>query len=1666
MKTKFIYLASLVVLVLSIQLLSDRAFGQTNQELNFNISTTSFYYPGEKVTVNINSYIYNRENKRTTFDFEITVYRITDIEKFYSLLSARSNYEILGSDSSNLLFLTKETETIGRTLRLKNEYGYGSMNETITLNSNDKGAYLVRVQTGNRVAYCGYVVTELGVITKVGESSILAFSVNRQSGSPVSDANLSFYVGESRVGSGVTSNGIFLQNVSSNYFQQENKSPLVIGRKGEDIIISDPYLYFNYSGEKYFVYTYTNQPVYRTGSEVNFKGTIRTYQQGDYKPYPSKEVTVLIKDSKNAEVYKEKLWTNENGSYNGSIVLDEAAALGTYYITTQIDEKNSHSASFEVEQFKKPEYKVDVTTDKSQYLGNDRLTAKVKAMYYFGSPVNGGEVEYNVYRKRYYKPWWSFSPYSWWYEDYYNNLDDNQRFSGSEQIHSGKGQLDAEGNFTFDYTIDQDFKEEDHGWWYWRRGASDYQYIVQAKVTDKSRREISGLTTVFVTRGAFTLTGNTDKYWYKPGDRVGMNVRASDFSNKPIETEFKVELYQINYGKGYDYNPIKSLVTTLNGETNAAGDGIVYYTLPSNSEGSYEAKIIAYDDKRNEVNATINFYVSSGDFSWWRRDQSSSVSIMTDKETYSIGDNCGVYIFSPVSNPDILVTTESNDIITYNVVKVTGEVYFFEFVVTEKYGTNFNISANFVHDGTYYSQTKSAAVLREDKFLTVNVETTADIFKPRDKEFFKVKVTDHLGNAVRNAEVSVGIIDESIYAIKPDNTKDVRKFFYGPGFTGLSTSYATYNSNVGYGRNITFMEAYNIKSLNDPDLATVSGRILSKTGEPVFNLPLMIDRKYEVAYTDEEGRFSFKMPAGNYELGYQLVQDEYINLSDLRLNKRERLSVSYSIDYNEVLIEGVRTPIQTEQSGRLIQSEEINIRGGRSKDATIIIDGVVQMSVEESYESSLVTPDVRSDFRDAILWSPYTTTDASGYAYLTVDFPDNLTEWRITSRVITADTKVGQTARTVITRKDLLVRMETPRFFRQGDEVTISTIVHNYLKETKRTTVRFKAENLVFNGERERIIELKPNEDTRLDWVVKVDEPVGEAMLYVEALTNEESDAVELKVPLQPKGLRVTQNTIADFEDEIKTELKYINIPDQTDIRTTSMKFSVAPSLASTILNSLDELAGYPYGCVEQTMSRFLPTVVVAKAYKELNAPVSDVTKKDLPKFVDAGLKRLYGFQQSDGSWGWWMNDGTNPFMTAYVLYGFYIATEAGYSVSAPSFNRGITALKRTLNTDMDATTRAYVNYVLAYTGNATKQLIEDEYKKISTNENEYALSLMALAFEFVGDNTKALELVSLLESKVQYSGEGAAFWETSGNQYRWQDDKVQTTAMALKALMNIKSDSELKNKIVRWLMMQRRGMSWRSTQETAFIIFAMVDYLKVSSELTPDYDVKVFVNGELQLDKRMTSVDVFAREQIVTLDDSQLRKGSNEIRIEKSGRGKVYFSAGADYYLDDGSVLARENGFRVEREYHKLEQYDVYGSDVITYRKKYFDGQLKSGEHVLVKLKVYAKDNVNNFFMIEDPIPSGAEVIKDDWQFKIQDENQYAGYNHYWWRWWYADKDIWDDRVTFFATNMYGKEFEFSYILRAQIPGTYSVNPSQGMLMYYDEVNGSSDKLSLRIVD
>ena len=87
------------------------------------------------------------------------------------------------------------------------------------------------------------------------------------------------------------------------------------------------------------------------------------------------------------------------------------------------------------------------------------------------------------------------------------------------------------------------------------------------------------------------------------------------------------------------------------------------------------------------------------------------------------------------------------------------------------------------------------------------------------------------------------------------------------------------------------------------------------------------------------------------------------------------------------------------------------------------------------------------------------------------------------------------------------------------------------------------------------------------------------------------------------------------------------------------------------------------------------------------------------------GLQRLYSQQHYDGGWGWWAEGESNPYLSAYVVFGLAKAREAGFAVPAGLLQRGLSYLEstlvsaRNLQSYREANRQAFVLYVMAEAG-------------------------------------------------------------------------------------------------------------------------------------------------------------------------------------------------------------------------------------------------------------------------------------------------------------------------------------------------------------------------------
>ena len=154
------------------------------------------------------------------------------------------------------------------------------------------------------------------------------------------------------------------------------------------------------------------------------------------------------------------------------------------------------------------------------------------------------------------------------------------------------------------------------------------------------------------------------------------------------------------------------------------------------------------------------------------------LEIIVDKDTFRAGQKAPVLLTVPTNDRYVLFSVEGEDLYSYQLVHVTGTVKLLELPISEQHAPNIFLTGTLVSDGQIFVDTKQVVVPPVQKFLSVDVRPDREEYLPRQEGTLTITARDADGKPVK-AEVSLGVADESVYAIQEDYAGDPRPFFYG-----------------------------------------------------------------------------------------------------------------------------------------------------------------------------------------------------------------------------------------------------------------------------------------------------------------------------------------------------------------------------------------------------------------------------------------------------------------------------------------------------------------------------------------------------------------------------------------------------------------------------------------------------------------------------------------------------------------------------------------------------------------------------------------------------------------------------------------------------------------------------------------------------------------------
>lgn len=1593
------------------------------------------------------------------------------------------------------------------------------------------GAYLVKAQMlGGNTSYIVLWLSDTSIVKKPLDGKSYYFTADAVTGKPVAKTNLEFFGWQQKHLGGQR----FTIDIQQFAEFTDDDGQLILGPDRQPtnyqwlITATTPqgrFAYLGFTGVWYGrhydpeynqtkVFTITDRPVYRPGQKVEYKFWVRhaQYDQEDVSDFANQMFGVELYNPKGDRVEQKNVKTDAYGGIVGTYALPDDATLGVWRLQVtgeatvsplgKTDGKEAEKkgvlralgsavmapagrqvsihggGQFRVEEYKKPEFEVTVDAPNKPVMLGEKITAKITAKYYFGSPVTDAKVKYKVARTSHSADWyppmpwdWFYGPGYWWFGYDYVWYPGWREWGCKRPIpfwwpHWGQQppEIVAEQEVkigpdgTVKVEIDTAVAKAIHP-------DQDHKYSITAEVVDQSRRTIVGAGDVLVARKPFKVYAWVNRGYFRVGQTIQADFSARTLDGKPVEGKGELTILRLSYPKG---KPVETPVRKWDLDTNA--EGLARIQIKASQAGQYRFSYKLTDSEKHTIEGGYIFTIigegfDGADFKF------ANIEIVPDKREYRPDDKVTLQINTDRAGSTVLLFVRPTNgvYLPPEVLHLEGKSTTKEVVVVKRDMPNFFVEAVTVADGQVHTETKEIVVPPEKRVLAVDIKPTKDAYRPGEKAKVTLKLTDSKGEPFAGSTV-VAIYDKSVeYVSGGSNVPEIKEFFWK---WRRHHNPQTETNLARWFQNMTEPNARGMGNLG------VFGATVAEE----------MDELRDGRKMDGEGAPDAK-GFGRGGGGGAPMKARHMRA-----------------EANGMMADAAAAPGEPQLAGAPMAATAGQDKADEGPGGA----------------APVVQPTVRTKFADTALWVGVLATAKDGTAEVSLAMPENLTTWRIKVWGMGHGTKVGEGAVDVVTRKDLILRMQCPRFFVQKDEVVLSANVHNYLKSKKSVQVALELDGkTLVPADQTKLVqtaEVAPQHEARIDWRVKVTAE-GEAVVRMKALTDEESDAMEMRFPCYVHGMLKMDSYSGALRPKDASGKVTVTVPADRRPEQSRLEVRYSPTLAGAMVDALPYLVEYPYGCTEQTLNRFLPTVITQKILLDMKLDLAEIQKKrtnlnaqeigedaerakgwkrydrnpvfdeaEVRKMVKEGVKTLTEMQLSDGGWGWFSGWGehSSSHTTALVVHGLQIAQACDVALVPGMVEKGVAWLTRYQDEQVQLLKNAaikdkppglrwkdhcdpedaFVYMVLVDAGVKNADMMELLYRD-RVKLPVYALTMIGIALEKQGQKEKLAMILRNVEQYLVLDDENQTAYLNlpGGYWWYWYGSEYEAHAYYLKLLSKTDPKGETAPRLVKYLLNNRKHATyWNSTRDTALCIEGMADFIRASGEDRPEMTVQVWYDGKQQKAVEITPQNLFNFDNKFVLTGQQVTEGKHDVELRRQGKGPLYYNAYLTNFTLEDMIPKAGLEIKVDRKYYKLVRADksikAEGSrgQVVDQKVEKYDRQpienlatLKSGDLVEIELVVESKNDYE-YLVFEDMKPAGFEPV-----------DLRSGYNG---NAMGAYMEFRDNRVVFFCRTVARGKHSASYRMRAEIPGRFSALPTKAWAMYAPELKANSDEIKLKVTD
>lgn len=1364
------------------------------------------------------------------------------------------------------------------------------------------------------------------------------------------------------------------------------------------------------------LYAETDRAIYRPGQAVQL--AVYGFQAAGrgWKTLPANSrVQLVVRDANYEQILSQSLTLNEYGTARSQLVLPETGLLGHYHaeISYQINKRTfSHSTSFQVEEYKRPEY--EVTLDPAATLHYDKeTTVSGKVMYYFGAPLEDATVEYTVTRH-------SYRPFYWWWYPAFNDP--------STQIAHGTTHSQKDGSFSISFTPRPGKQKQ-----------APYRFEVKLSVRDASGRSIETSQHYKASEKTTFFSASFEQGFYDentPGTLA--RVKLLDVNDQPLKGKFTAEILQLEnvlpsaeqeeQGRPYQQENLEqryvknAVLRSISKETLAYDGEETVLSLPALPEGIYKLNLSA----KNAQQAELIFLVAASE---------SKLALpevaLVQHPSYYPGSQAKILIgASQLTGPKQVEIYQDGQFLARSERTQSG-VSVYSLPIKNEWRGGVSLRWFGASNWQTFSANTFLQVPYDNKQLTVSMQVPAEV-KPGQKVNWALSVQNAI-HAPVNAQASVRVYDKSLD-------------YYAQAqlpFT-LNNLYPKAQTTVPFSDSAFSVPAYGYDTVHHPH------RYLQPPLLPSLNLTT---GQMFYAATRSFSTLAGAVPAGamvkaaavntramaDMAIAPSADIEQTANPTEDRSNPSPRTDFSETAYFNPMLaVKGgkgtVNFTMPQSVTGWHIQALAF------TKDANIGSYTAQTLTRKEVMVRLSLPRFLREGDQSTLVAQVSNVTNQKITAQVTLDV-------LVDGKNAAADFGLEKSTQTVTVPAHSNTALTWPVSVPPG--VGLTTITGT-VRAGKNTDA--ESRQLVRLPSKQRLAEsvttaLETGQQTlRLDHLLTADD-------------TRRVSSVTLRV--DPGLLLTVLNTMPQVlqphsQDALSLVSRYVPLALLNEFYKTYPLLQEAIGKLpkrSTQMLPWDNTDPARLMLAEET-----PWLQTARGGAARETFLTDIFNASSVAATRTQMEnKLSQYQTPEGGFSWMPGGQPNEFITLRILAAYAQILRYGGRVPQTSVSKALAWLAPCIDkmVQQDAPSAKAVSYALygayiftAYpkTWQAVKQAPIAKWLNYADKHSAHMTALgqtyAASAYFRLGENTKAQNYLDLVLSRMKTDPVTGSYFAPEAQSWLWYNDTLATQIATLHTLLEIRPESDKAAGLVKWLLFNRKAQQWRDTAVAAQAVYVLLEYMQRKG-LLDDPSQYVLTWGDEHKTLNFEPMD-FSGQLAWTKQAQNVSPQYYSAQVTKRG-GLTGFVTLDAVYTTAQALPSQDGVLHISRRY--LLKYTDNGREKV---RPWAEGEkIPVGAQIEVQLTLTAS-SAFDFVVLTDPKPAGFEntILTSGWNWDAL--------SYY--------TQVRDASTDFFFDRIPAGTYTLRYTLRPTLEGIYQVLPAQVQSMYAPQFSAHSGAAQLEV--